>query len=206
MANDPLCKLDDVKQWLDIKPTEESQDDDLDWLVQACSAQIAQYCGRDNLGSVVNYSESYRPRMNVARPRIILRHYPVVTLVGVSASGISIPIRSASQVQTNINGGVFLEDNARTLAFLGWVYANNGYVLVNYSAGYDMTTNQTPFGLRQAAIQFVAEVFKSSDWIGYRSRSLDGQSTVYDAGSTWGMSPRTKSMLEPYVNRIPPYV
>jgi len=209
MANDPLCELSDVKEWLGVKPTEENQDDALDWLIQACSAQIAQFCGRDNLGSVGSYVENYRPRLASNRPRMMLKHYPVVALTKVFANSVSLPIMTSAQLQTGIPGttpgGVFLEDDNRTLSFLNFCFGG-GYIQVTYTAGYDMLTNTTPFGLRQAAIQFVGEVYKSSNWIGYRSKSLAGETTSFEGGVAWAMSPRTKAMLQPYVNRMPPYL
>jgi len=210
MSNDALCELSDVKEWLGIKPTEAEQDDDLDWLIQSCSEQIGQFCGRDNLGTVGTYSENYRPRMATARPRIILRHYPVVAIVSITWANTQQTILSAAQVQANTTNGVFLEDDNRTLSFLGSLFArgfggSNGVVLVNYTAGYSMDSNKTPFGLRQAAIQFVGEVYKSRGWIGFRSKSLAGETTTFEGGAAWGMSPRTKAMLQPYVNRMPPY-
>lgn len=216
MANDPLCQLEEVKRWLKFKPAEVNQDELLDDLIESCSQQIAEYCGRDNLGAIGTYSEnrtipsSSGARPN-GRPRLLLNMYPVTLLTSVIWNNTSITILTPTQIQFQ-QAGVFLEDDLRTLTFLGlWMPQAYGYVQVNYSAGYQLigaesVSQATPGGLRRACIQWVAELYKASEWIGYKSKSLAGETVTFEGGDKWGMSPRTKAMLQPYVNRMPPYL
>jgi len=214
--NDPLCTLDEVKRWLKISPTEEDQDDLLVDLINGCSQQIAEYCGRDNLGAIETVVENRTVPITVlqkpnASPRILLKKYPVVTLTSVIWNNVSQTILTAQQLQYQ-QAGVFLEDDARTLTFLGlWMPPAYGYVQINYTAGYqligaEVPQQATPGGLRRAAIQWVGELYKASAWIGYKSKSIAGETISFEGGNSWGMSPRTKAMLQPFVDRMPPYV
>lgn len=211
--NDPLCTLDEVKRWLKIPPTEDDQDDLLQDLINGCSQQIAEYCGRDNLGAIETVQENRTVSSSVVarpNPRILLRKYPVVTLVSIVWNNVVQTLLTPTQVQTQ-QGGWFLEDDQRTLTALGlYMPPSYGYVQINYTAGYQLTGAEviqqaTPGGLSRAAIQWVGELYKASDWIGYKSKSLGGENVSFEGGNSWGMSPRTKAMLQPFVDRMPPY-
>lgn len=215
----PLCKLEEVKRWVKIGPTESSQDELLEGLIEACSELIAEYCGRDNLGAVVSYNENYRipsnnfPRTSANNPRIVLRHYPIVGSPTVTWNNTTLTILTSQQVQSQ-QGGVFVEDDLRTLSFLGlWMPPNYGYLNVAYQAGYTIDPVTTPpipqtipKGLRQVCIQFVGEVYKSKDWIGFTSKSLQGEVTSFEGGRQFGMSARTVAMLQPYRDRVTPII
>lgn len=215
MANDPLCSLDEVKRWLKVKPTDDGQDELLNDLIESCSQQAAEYCGRDNLGTIGTYVENRRvPNSSSMRangmPRILLNRYPVTTLTSVIWNNQPIAILTPQQIQFQ-QAGVFMEDDARTLTFLGlWMPSSYGYLQVNYMAGYQLVgaedaSQATPGGLRRACIQWVGELYKAADWIGYKTKSIAGETVSFEGGDKWGMSPRTKAMLQPYVNRMPPY-
>lgn len=212
---DPLCKLADVKAWLKIGPQDDSQDTALDSLIASCSELIGQYCGRDNLGAVLTKQENRfmaitsLPKPDYA-PLLVVNFYPIVALTSVLWNGTTVPILTAAQLQGTLNiSGVFVGDDARTLRFLGmYMPPSYGAIQLNYTAGYYLDTAVTgaqmvPAGLQQACIQWCGEIYKSVSWIGFKSKSLAGETTAFDMGGDWGMSPRTKAMLQPYRNRVP---
>lgn len=211
---DPLCSLDEVKEWLGIPSNEQSKDVLLTALIERCSESIGEYCGRDNLGAVSSYSETYFEeiapsfRKPDAALRVVLRHYPVAALTSVQWAGQVLKILQASDLQNiQSNSGVFLENDNRTLRFLGvWMPPSYGALLVNYTAGYYFDTAVAgalpiPAGLRQVCMQYVGEVYKSQSWIGYRSKSIAGEVVSFEGGNKFGMSARTVAMLQPYRNR-----
>lgn len=211
MSYDPLCTLDEFKKWIGYKPTEENQDEDIVALISALSRNIGEYCGRDNLGAIQTYSENRKLSSSGSNsPRILVGSYPVISLTSILYNNTSLAILTPQQLQQN-TAGVFLEDDSRTLSFLGlWVPQGRGYVQINYTAGFqlngaEVAAQATPSGLRQACIQWVGEILKSKGWIGYNSKSLGGETVSFEGGRSWGMSPRTKAMIQPYVNRMPKY-
>ena len=213
MAYDLLCDISYLKRVLKIAPDDATDDGLLEGLLMASSELIGQFLDRDNLGAVISYQENYPvsqtgplPKPTYS-PRIVLRHYPVVSLTSVLWNNQSLKVLTNPQYPPN-QAGVFLQDDQRSLIFFGlWMPPSYGFIQVNYTAGYTLGGDPPtgiPFGLQQACAQHVLEMYKSPDWIGFRSKTLAGQSTVFDEAKSWGMSPRTKAMLQPYVNRIPP--
>ena len=75
-------------------------------------------------------------------------------------------------------------------------------IQVSYSAGYAGPANIPP-GLKQAANAYAAEIYRSAQWVGFRSKSMQGETVNYETGSSWGMSEKIKAMLQPYRNFIP---
>jgi hypothetical protein len=206
MAYAALTTLADVKGWL--RRTTDTDDALLSDLIGRLSDQVGRFLGRDNLGSVEAYTETYRvPRgTTVTPPRMVLRHYPVVALSSVKISGQSFDIITDPMAPTM--SGAWVEDDRRTLTLFGssslWPgWSGGGLPLcqIQYTAGY--ATGNIPGGLSQAVIQWVAEISKSQEWIGYVSKSLAGETVSYEMGREWGMSKRTKGMLEPFRDRIP---
>lgn len=200
MAYAKLTTVADVKGWL--RNTSSSDDALLGALIDSLSAQAGLYLGRDNLGSIETYAERYRvPRCgSVVEPaRLMLRHYPVTALTGVSASGQAMAI--VDPLDPGAGAGAYLESDNRTVAFSGAIVPGNGLgvMLVSYQAGYP----KPPPGISQAMNQWVGEVVKAQGWIGKTSESLAGQTVSFEQGRQWNMSKRTKEMFEPYRDRIP---
>jgi hypothetical protein len=206
VAYEPLTQLADVKGWL--KSTSTTSDALLSKLIAQLSHQAGIYLSRDNLGSVEQYTEFYRyPRVGSSgEATILLRHYPVTQLISVSGVSADIPILADPSIANQ--GGVWLEQDGRTLtilnagAYLGPSQSSLGagsMTRIAYRAGYA----SVPPGLSQAINQWVGEVAKSQDWIGYTSKSIGGENVSFEQGRQWNMSKRTKELLEPYRNRVP---
>lgn len=202
MAYEKLTTVADVRGWLRTNST--NDDALLGSLIDSLSAQVGRLLGRDNLGSIEAYVENYRvPTAGPsAQSRILLRHYPIVTLSSVGCAGQSTPI--ITDPMSAVVSGAWVEDDRRTLSFYGnSLVAGGGLPLcqVSYAAGY--APDDVPPGLKHAVNQWVGEIVRSQDWIGYTSKSLAGESVSFEQGRQWGMSKRTKEMLEPYRDRVP---
>jgi hypothetical protein len=197
----PLTTLERVKLWLG--QTAVTDDTKLEALIAATGDFVGRQLSRDNLGSLETYVETYFLDEYLAPGRtkqlqLVLDHYPVTTLTSV-AQGVSSLGIVTDPAQLARASGVWLERDHRTLRFLSLPSA--APVTITYTAGY--AEDEIPQGLVQAATQFVSEIYKSKDWIGYTSKALAGETVSYDVGRVWGASPRTRAMFQPYVNRIP---
>jgi hypothetical protein len=176
------------------------------WLIQVCSELIGRFTGRDNLGSVNTYTENYR-KHGMSRLRapsefnLVLRHYPIVSLVSVVANNSPVTIIDQNGMQA-AQSGVMISDEENESRIINFQYVYLTWpITVTYTAGYGPASVPEP--LQQACIQFAAEVYRSVDWLGVKSRAINTETVTYDTSSTWGMSNRIKMMLQPYVDVVP---
>ena len=206
MAYDRLVHLSFLKQWAKI----EGNDDDpvLATLIDRLSDLVGRYCGRDNLGNVLPYAEPYFP-MSGGNSRLsnsfilMLRHYPVMSIASVTQNGSPISALDLNTIQTG-KAGYFLDqgaDEPRVLRFQNVWRDGSTPIVVTYTAGYDK--GKIPGALQQAVCQSAVEVYKSQAWVGYRSKSLAGETVTFDAGEAWGLSRRSQAMCDPFRNVVP---
>lgn len=212
---DVLCQLMDVKMWMDIPQNDSSRDAQISALIKPVSQLIGRFCGRDNLGAVLSYTERHAPKnyglpMN-KDPKVFLQRYPVVTLTQVTmgyntgSGATAIPIVTDPTSST----GAYLDEDLRTIWLLGTSFqAWSGPVVITYTAGYVgfNTPGQTmtvPEELTQAAAQWIKEILTSKQFTGFKSQSMGQQTVSYDLGNSWAMSNRTKAMLMPHRNVAP---
>lgn len=210
---DNLATVDMLKRWLlGAQPqgsagstTTNPDDPEYAALIQVASDLIGRYCARDNLGKVISYTENYFKRGSSNRSvrpdfDLVLRHYPVVSVTSVVMSNSPVTVLNETGLQGN-QSGVFLEEDSepRILKFQSCygVYP----ITVTYTAGY--AQNAIPNPLRQAALQFAAEIFRSSTWIGKKSIAIAGETITYDTNGVWGMSNRIKMLIQPFVDVVP---
>jgi hypothetical protein len=206
VAYDRLTNLAYVKTWLKLKGNDE--DVALAALVDRASDLIGRYCGRDNLGGVYTYTENYFPEgvpttSKGGNFKLMLRHYPVITLTGVLLNNSPVTILTNSTVTLN-QAGVFIDTTVpepRQLRFLYLWRDSTTPIQVVYTAGYTVST--IPNALQQAAIQTIVEMYKSSQWVGFRAKSLAGENVSFDPGEKWGLSPRTIGLIKPFINVVP---
>ena len=198
---DALVTLPQVKQWLGY--TDSNSDGGLTWLIKASSELIGRYTSRKNLGAVISFNEFYFASGGT-KQTLILNNYPVVSLTSITVNGVA----QAILTYPTIGPGFFLHNDLRTLLYIGGFYptatlslARNTPINVQYTAGY--ATADIPPGLQQACIQHIGEITKSQAWIGYRSKSLAGETVAFDTGATMSMSPRTVAMINPYIDKLP---
>jgi len=207
VAYDALTTLSSVKLWLNVPGT--SDDARLSQLVSTSGDLIGRFCGRNNLGNVLTYQENYFPGQRsrgLFSPNVtwdlVLKHYPVVNLQSVYVNNAIIPILNNAGLQSGQQGCYLLDDEEqRVLRFVATIVYWSGMVVVNYTAGYPPSA--VPDGLQQASNAHVAELFRTASWVGQKSVAMQGETTAFDMGNSWGMSDRVKGMLAPYRNVVP---
>lgn len=200
---DTLTTVPAVKAWANV--TGANDDPEIAILIPVASELIGRFCGRENLGAVLPYTENYfGPTRNMSGPGVnfdvILRHWPVVTLTSVTLANTSLPILQPTQLQQNLSGAYLQEDyEARIVKCF---YTIRTYpITVVYTAGY--AAGSVPRPLQQACAQFVMEILRSNKWVGLKSSVLAGETTSYDLGGSFGMSNRVQKMLAPFLNLVP---
>lgn len=213
MAYDNLTTVDSLKRWLlgaTLGATSQQSagnPDDTEYaaLIQVASELIGRFCGRDNLGKVISYTENYFKRGSSkvsVRPDfdLVLRHYPVASISSVVMSNSPVTVLNEVGLQSNQSGVFLLEDvEPRILKFQS-IYGMYP-ITVTYTAGY--AVNAIPNPLKQAALQLASEIFRSATWIGKKSVAIAGETITYDTDGVWGMSNRIKLMIQPYVDVVP---
>jgi hypothetical protein len=208
MSYDPLSTLEFAKVWLSKGQSNTASDPQLEMLIKALSAEIGRLCGRDNLGAVLSYSERYTTsaggKVMTRDPSVLLRHYPVVSLVQVQLGSTIVPVTTDL---TGFTSGALLE-LPRSLTLIGYRWCLP--LVVQYTAGYTPlgvtgTPSTIPPELQLVLYQWMAEVLQSRNQTNWKSQSLAGQNVSLDQGEKFGMSPRTRAMLQPFINRVPLY-
>ena len=215
MSYDPLTTVDEFKIWQAKPQGQTASDAVIGQLIAALSEEIGRYCDRDNLGLVLPYTERWAPvgtQPYYRDPEYVLRAYPVTALTSVAIGSTAVPVITDLTGQTS---GALLdswESNPRRVSLVGYrVWPCTGPLVVQYQAGYwganapSGTKPTVPTGLKQVLHQWINEVLVSRISTGQKSQTLAGQTVTYELGEKFGMSPRTKAMLEPYRNRVPLY-
>jgi hypothetical protein len=207
---DPLTTIEATKTWLSKSQQQVATDPQITQLIKALSAEVGRYCGRNNLGNVLSYTERYTTSAGgkplTRDPKILLRRYPVVSLVQVQLENTIIPITTDP---TGCTPGAWLDPNGeRTLVLFQYRWCVP--LVVQYTAGYTPlnvqgTPSTIPPDLALVVQQWIGEVLQSRQQTNQRSMSLGGQNVSFDLGEKFGMSPRTRAMLQPFMNRVPLY-
>lgn len=175
-----LTTLANVKEWLNIKPGDTSQDQLLNRMITAASAFVESWLNRTI--AVTTYSE--------------LRDGQGGRRMGVS----NYPIKAVTKVQV----GTQLYSPAAAPGLLGYTFTNNSItlnqacfvrdknnVVLEYTAGYDTT----PADIEQAVIEMIGLRYKEKDRIGISAKTLAGETISF---SQKDMSQSTKTLLTQY--------
>lgn len=202
MAYDNLTTVASLKMWL--KASGGSDDAEIGFLIETASELIGRFCNRDNLGSVIQYTENYFRGGGRGRGSdfdLTLRHFPIVSVASVKMNNVAINVLTQNQLQSSQSGVFVLEEDGepRILKFRSVLMTPP--VSVVYMAGY--AANAIPMPLQQACIQFASEIYRSPEWIGVKSRAIAGETITYDTEGTWGMSKRVQTMLQNYRDIVP---
>ena len=203
---DRLTDLQTTKAWLKVSGN--NDDAVLAQLIDAMSETVGRFCGRDNLGAIIDYDDMFFPRSNLAALgnnnfSLMMRAYPVTEIVSVTVNNSPCTILDNESIMTG-QAGVYLDVQdvePRLLRFNGIFWNGVSPIRVKYKAGYEKSN--VPKGLQQAVRQAVAEVYRSQGWIGYSSKAIGGETVSFDTGDSWGLSKRTQTMLGPYRNVVP---
>jgi hypothetical protein len=182
-----LCQLDDVKGWLKIPLTQTSEDDGLTRLITAVSAEFLNEIDRNDFTPNADYTNEvhrigphhFRTSASIyggsrsARPRevvIPLRHWPINSIASVTLDGATVSASSDGSADGYYYDATEDPEYRNTLKLINIsVVLGRSVVLVNYNAGY----SAVPKDAEQAVIEWVAYKYRSKDWIGQTSKSLN---------------------------------
>jgi hypothetical protein len=198
MSYDVLCTVNQVKQWM--KVTTSADDGALGGLIMPASEMIGRFCNRDNLGGIYSYTENYSKRSRYTLNDrdsldLVLRHWPIVSITSLYVNQTPLAPLTAQQIQAWTPGYYIEEDvEPRTVKIIG--YPTAFPVQITYTAGY--AQGSIPWGLQQACVQTVAEMFRAEQWVGKKSVNIGGEVVTGDMGDSWGLSARTRALLQPF--------
>ncbi|MDG3442466.1 hypothetical protein [Nitrospirillum amazonense] len=169
-----------------LKSTAATSDALLSTLITNCSDVIDAYCNREKGFLQADYVE---PRDGNGGRQMALRYGPIATVASVVVNGRALPAGSVTQP------GFYWADNRVILN--GYVFVPGlGNVVISYSAGWPSLRPS----LVQAATEYVAYVYKSSDHIALASLSGAGETTAY---LTAAMPDGVKSVLNQFRRVVP---
>ena len=183
-----LTTLDNVKAWLPDFASVTAYDTLLSRLITAASQAVCVYTGRMGF-DVESYSELYDGR---ARPFIMLRQWPALTVTSVFASACYQPL--ACTLEPVVAGG----GAQKLMLNEGRFPYGVSNVTVSYTAGYAAT----PADVEQAVIELVGERFRARERIGLTAKTLGGQETT--AFATKPFNDTIAALLQPY-RRVCPW-
>ncbi|MGC2853951.1 head-tail connector protein [Novispirillum sp. DQ9] len=188
-----LTTLATVKADLGIAGDDASLDAFLTRAIEAASGRIEGHCGRTF--GVRAASETFR--LERCKPRLLLSHWPVTAVEGVTVDGITVP-----EAERSVEDGIFLRrldaDGDDSL----WPA---GKVVVAYTAGYVLPGDDganLPAAVEQACIDLVRIRYHGRDRDpALRSESVDGVYTASyrDAVSVDAIPDGVADALAPYV-------
>ena len=187
MDETDLTSLANVKAWLGLPSDPGPSDGLLAQLITAVSAFVVSFIGRSILSA--SYTEVYD---GTGAGWMLLRQAPITAVRSISFSGRT--LTTLADPVAGIPG--FLFDGAR-LSLLGEHFPHRALVVVNYTAGYDIS----PPAVEQAVSELTGEAFRRRDRIGQMSKTLGGQETV--AFSMIDMNATAKAMLAPFMAVAP---
>lgn len=196
MSYDNLTTISALQAWL--KSPGGGDTAEIGILIQVASELIGRFCNRNNLGSVLSYTENYfrGMRKNADSYDLTLRNFPIVSVTSVTMNNVAITALTQSTLQSG-QAGYFVPELDGEPRILKFLYTPPSFpITVVYTAGY--AANAIPMPLQQACIQFASEIYRSPEWLGVKSRSIAGETITYDTAGVWGMSNRVKMMLAPY--------
>lgn len=190
LSANALTTLDAVKSYLKIPLDQTVDDTRIEWLINACSSAIENFCRR-SFGLQTYTNEEYDG--NNTR-YINLLNYPVSSISQVTVNG---NIITSDQYKVKSKTGVLARIGPYPNTFTGLSMSrfqtvwNRGdaNILVTYIAGYDVI----PADLEQACILYVMAFFKS-DVANFSTTFTDGFAFKADA-----IPVQVKLMLQPYL-------
>lgn len=175
-----LTTLANVKQYLQMEPSDTSADALLQRMIDAASATIERYCGRTFLQS--NYIDVLH---GTGHRRVALRNIPVTAVASVTVNDKPIPARQGAMGQ----GFTF---DKHCVSLTGYSFTD-GYdnVEISYTAGFA----EVPDDVDMACCELVSLRYKTLDRLGVTSKSLAGESISFNMGD---FSEPVKRALEQY--------
>lgn len=157
-----LTTLANAKQWLGVSGS--TDDALLTRLISASSDFIKTWLSRDI--NQISYSSS---RHGTGSIRLMLRNYPVVSILALSIDGMVIP--------PSVNGSNGYVYDDFSIMLIGYIFTRGIMnVALSYTAGYPTV----PTEIEQACIELVSIRYKERDHIGQVSSAMGGQTVTYN--------------------------
>ena len=195
-----LCSMEDVKRYLSyIAPTGVSANDiELQRLITYATGVLAGLCqlpAREDGEPVIFQSDRYVEHYDgMGTFRLALRRNPISTVQKVSVDGLAIP-KSPGAPQPGF------QFDRYSVVLRGYRFAKGlQNVVITYVAGYD-EGDPVLDELRQAAVELVAFLERTKDFIGIRSKHI-GTETVTYASSVYSAALPARVQL--LVQRLKP--
>jgi hypothetical protein len=167
-------------------------------LIDVVSSAIAQHAGREFQSTT--YTE-YHDGKN--RPRLWLRHTPVISITSVSINGTALDNTDGTAWTIDLESGELLYgtgDNGDP-AFNPWFPIGKKNIVVVYAAGYAAI----PADVKRAAILWMQAISGQHQAGGgaYKSESLGDYSYTLADPSLQEMPPLVRMLLKPYATPDP---
>ena len=175
----------------ELSIADNSEDARIDAYIAQASAAIAGWCGRVFARETV--TETFRLTSPIALDHLVLRRFPVVSIVSVVEDGTSL---DAADYEVNTESGVLFRLSGDDLS--SWCATK---IVVSYTAGYSLP-NSAPEALQRACVDLVS-YYRSSAGRDHslRSESLDGvdSASYFDgAGERGGLPPAVAGLLQQF--------
>ena len=160
-----LTSLPAVKVYLGI-PLDQTEDDALlQSLITGVSVGIQNWIGRDL--SLKQHTDKIDGN---GKNRIMFTAWPVTAVVAVVVNGRDIP------AATSFEGYGYRFDATMLILNGECFHFGHRNVELTYTAGYATM----PADIAQVCSKLVGGKYKERDWLGYRSKSLAGETVVFD--------------------------
>lgn len=181
-----LSTLDEVKKYKGMATS--SADEVLTMLIDAASSLVEGHLGYSPLQA--SYNEWFNGKNQSV---LILPNRPITAISAVAINGNAIPASTAFQVPgySFDEIGIYL----RNYTFARGLKNVN----VQYTAGY-ASLIALPAAIKMAVNELVWTKYASREWLGFRSKSLAGETTTYD---TSDMSKTVIGYLNRYRRVVP---
>ena len=160
-----LTTLANVRAYLGLEPSDTASDDLLETLIAGASASVVNMVGRDLVLKAHTVLLDGTGKTALMTPDWPIRSVQSLKVNGVTispAASIMAPGYRFDDTMLIINGGTF----ARGLR----------NVEISYTAGYD----PIPDDVSTVCTKIVAGKFKERDWVGFRSKTLAGETVTFD--------------------------
>ena len=187
-----LCLLQDVKDYLFRGGGNQTNYDDslLQRIISGASEWIRQETSRDfEAGNMTEVRSGTGGRiMFVKRP-------PIISVSSVYVNGNSISVKSSNVANyLNSEGYSFTGDHISLFGFIFTRGLDN--VQLTYMGGY----NSVPYDIEQACIETVGITYRELDHLGFKSKTLSGETITFSEAS---LTERSKATIGRYKSPIP---
>jgi len=208
-SSNDLTTLNAVKSWLQIDQNNTADDVTIQEAISGWSEYVLNTCGIDSFTKVNQYTEI---RDGNGNPQMFVRNRPIVNVVSVTVSGLSIPAAGPwpswgyyisddlKSIKLRLGGNPFSLTSSpgffgRTSSAARGFDRGQGNVVLVYNAGYP----RVPADLELASRKAVAIHCKRRQTIDQASKSIAaGGTTGTTVFRSWEVPPEVQSVIDIY--------